>query len=47
MNYEVLINIYYARRNHKLTEWHTLCDAIKTLPYANELILIKAEKTEE
>ena len=41
MNYEVLINIYYARRNHKLAEWRTLCDAIETLPYAKELILIK------
>ena len=41
MNYEVLINIYYARRNHKLAEWHVLCDAIEALPYAKELILIK------
>ena len=41
MNYENLINIYYARRTHKLAEWHTLCDAILTLPYANELICIK------
>ncbi len=41
MNYEVLINIYYARMHHKLAEWHTLCDVIKTLPYANELILVK------
>ena len=43
MNYEVLINIYYARRHHKLAEWHVLCDAIKELPYASELILIKDE----
>ncbi len=43
MNYEVLINIYYARRNHKLSEWHTLCDAIKELPYAENLILVKEE----
>ena len=41
LNYEVLINIYYARRNHKLAEWHTLCEAIEKLPYANELILVK------
>ena len=41
MNYEVLINIYYARRNHKLGEWHVLCDAIKALPYAEQLILVK------
>ena len=43
MNYEVLINIYYARRHHKLAEWHVLCDAIKELPYASELILVKGE----
>ena len=41
MNYEVLINIYYARKNHKLEEWHILCDAIKALPYAENLILVK------
>jgi hypothetical protein len=43
MNYEVLINIYYARRHDKLAEWHTLCEAIESLPYANELILVKKE----
>ena len=41
MNYENLINIYYARRSHKLAEWHTLCDWIMSLPYAKELIAIK------
>ena len=45
-NYEVLINIYYARRHHKLAEWHTLCDAIENLPYAKELILVKREDNE-
>jgi hypothetical protein len=43
LNYEVLINIYYARRNHKLAEWHTLCDAIASLPYAKELIMVKED----
>lgn len=38
-NYEVLCNIYNARKNHKLDEWHTFCDAITNLPYAKELIL--------
>lgn len=38
LNYENLINIYYARRNHKLPEWHTLCHWIEELPYAGELI---------
>lgn len=37
LNYEVLINIYKSRRNHKLDEWHTFCDWIEDLPYS-ELI---------
>lgn len=40
-NYETLINIYYARRHHKLQEWHTFCDWIETLPYARDLIMIR------
>jgi len=39
LNYETLVNIYYARCNHKLHEWHVFCDWIRTLPYAKELIL--------
>ena len=38
LNYAVLRNIYHARRNHKIDEWHTLCNWIETLPYAKELI---------
>lgn len=38
MNYETLMNIYHARKHHKLAEWHVVCDWIKELPYANELI---------
>ena len=37
LNYEVLANMYKSRRNHRLDEWHILCDWIKTLPY-HELI---------
>lgn len=37
LNYEVLANMYKSRRNHKLDEWHTLCDWIEELPYS-ELI---------
>ena len=44
LNYETLMNIYYARRNHKLDEWHTVCDWIASLPYAKELILAVEEK---
>ncbi len=39
MNYENLINIYHARKSHKLDEWHIFCDFISTLPYAGELII--------
>ena len=46
LNYEVLINVYYARRHHKLAEWHVLCDAIENLPYARDLILVKEENGE-
>ena len=44
LNYETLVNIYYARRHHKLPEWHVLCEVIEGLPYARELILVKDEK---
>ena len=37
MNYENLLNMYFARRNHKLSEWHDFCDWILTLPYTKEL----------
>lgn len=37
-NYENLVNMYHARKNHKLSEWHVFCDWVKTLPYAAELI---------
>ncbi|PWL96952.1 MAG: hypothetical protein DBY04_07150 [Clostridiales bacterium] len=39
LNYEVLVNIYYARRSHKLAEWHEVCRWIESLPYAKEFIL--------
>jgi hypothetical protein len=37
LNYEVLVNIYHSRKNHKLDEWHVFCDWIESLPYS-ELI---------
>ena len=46
MNYETLINIYYARRTHKLAEWHALCAVIEGMPYAREMILVKDEGKE-
>ena len=39
LNYETLVNIYYARKEHKLEEWHTFCRWIEELPYAKELIV--------
>ena len=39
LNYEVLANMYKSRNSHKLDEWHTFCDWVKTLPYAKELII--------
>lgn len=41
LNYQVLKNMYHARRNHKLDEWHTLCDWIEQLPYAKDIICLK------
>jgi hypothetical protein len=38
LNYEVLVNIYHSRKNHKLDEWHIFCDWIRGLPYS-ELIV--------
>ena len=38
LNYENLISIYRARKDHKLQEWHTFCHAIEELPYASQLI---------
>ena len=37
LNYEVLRNMYQARKGHKLDWWHVFCDWIETLPYS-ELI---------
>ena len=37
-NYRCLKNVYAQRNNHRLPDWHVVCDWIKTLPLANELI---------
>ena len=34
LNYEVLVGIYRDRKNHKLDEWHKLCEWIENLPYS-------------
>jgi len=38
-NYETLVNMYYARKSHKLAEWHEMCRWIESLPYGRELII--------
>lgn len=38
LNYQVLRAMYFARRFHKLIEWHIFCKAIEELPYGLELI---------
>ena len=38
-NYQVLKNIYFARRGHRLSEWQTFCEWIETLPYFKEIVL--------
>ena len=43
-NYAVLRNIYSARKDHKLDEWHMFCDWIKLLPYSE---LITGEEKHE
>lgn len=42
MNYEVLHNMYHARKNHKLDEWREFCEWIEGLPYS-EIITGKDE----
>lgn len=37
LNYQVLKQMYFARRNHKLDCWHTLCDWMLKLPYFKEI----------
>jgi hypothetical protein len=41
LNYEVLLNMYRARKDHKLDEWHKFCDTVSDLPYFDDLIIAK------
>lgn len=43
LNYAVLRNIYHARRNHKLDEWHLFCEWIEELPYSELITMQKGE----
>ena len=39
LNYQVLKSMYFARKDHKLDEWHILCDWMLTLPYFKEVCI--------
>lgn len=39
LNYQVLKNMYFARKNHKLDEWKSFCEWCETLPYFKEIII--------
>ena len=39
LNYQVLKTMYFSRRNHKLDEWHTLCEWMESLPYFKEICI--------
>lgn len=39
LNYQVLKNMYFARKSHKLDEWHTFCEEVKKLPYFKEICI--------
>lgn len=43
VNYEVLANIYYQRKGHKLDEWQTFCEWIEGLPMSE---IITGEETD-
>lgn len=45
-NYQVLRNIYFQRRFHKLDEWREFCKVIEALPYGKELICYEKAKKE-
>ena len=44
-NYEVLRNMYHARKHHKLDEWRELCKRIESLPYSQ--LITGKEKDDE
>lgn len=41
LSYENLFGIYFARKSHKLDEWHEYCDWILELPYLKNFIGIE------
>lgn len=39
LNYQVLLAMYRARKNHKLDEWREFCKWVETLPYFSKICL--------
>ena len=39
LNYQVLKNMYHARKNHKLDEWREFCKLCETLPYFTKICI--------
>lgn len=46
LNYQVLKSMYFARRNHRLDEWHDFCDWCLTLPYFKEICVDPVETSD-
>lgn len=44
-NYEVLMNIYKWRKNHKLKEWHVFCSEIEKLPGMDFFLTLQKTET--
>lgn len=44
VNYAVLKNMYHARKNHKLDEWHEFCRWVEALPYSELITGCDGEK---
>lgn len=47
LNYEVLTNMYHARKNHKLDEWREFCEWVRSLPYSELIIGEEEEENNE
>ena len=43
ISYEALLNMYHARKNHKLQEWKDFCEWVTTLPLS-EIITVPVER---
>ena len=44
MNYEVLANIYWSRKDHKLYEWREFCKWIESLPLHELITEVRSSK---